>query len=75
MCTIVADISELVHSLQPQRSPDGIVYYDIDYEVILLFGLTELKAQIKWVHKVRLVIVLVLSELYRLHGVQGVEKR
>ena len=75
MCTVVADISGLVHSLQPQLSPDGVVYYDIDYKVILLFGLTELKAQIKWVHKVRLIIVPVLSKLYRLHGDQGVEKR
>jgi hypothetical protein len=75
MCTIVANTSKLVHSLQPQVSPDGIIYYDMDYEVILLFGLTELKAQISWMHKVRLVILPVSSKVYHLHSVQGVEKR
>lgn len=75
MCTVVANTSKLVHSLQPQVSPYGIVYYDLVYEVILLFGLTELKAQISWMHKVRLVTVPLLSKLYHLHGVQGVEKR
>jgi hypothetical protein len=75
MCTIVANTSKLVHSLQPQVSPGGIIYYDMDYEVILLFGLTELKAQISWMHKVRLVILPVSSKVYHLHSVQGVEKR
>jgi len=51
MCTVVANTSKLVHSLQPQVSPDGIVYYHLEYEVILLFGLSELKAQISWMHK------------------------
>ena len=73
MCTIVANTSKLVHSLQPEVAPDGGVYYELDCEVILLFGLTEFKAQISWMDKVRL--VLVSSKLYRLHTVQGVEKR
>ena len=74
MCTIVANTSKLVHSLEPQVSPDGMLYYDLEYEVILLFGLTELKAQISWMHEVR-VIMPVSGGLYRLHSVQGVERR
>ena len=75
MCTIVANTSKLVHSLQPQVAPDGDVYYELDCEVILLFGLTEFKAQISWMDKVRLVLVPVSSKLYHLHTIQGVEKR
>ncbi|KAI9573194.1 hypothetical protein HD554DRAFT_2059684 [Boletus coccyginus] len=51
MCTVVGNTSKLVHSLQPQVAPDMTVYYDLDYDVILLFGLTELKAQISWMHE------------------------
>jgi len=51
LCTIVANTSKLVHSLQPQVAPDGGVYFELDCEVILLFGLTELKAQISWMDK------------------------
>ena len=75
MCTIVANTSKLVHFLQPQMGHDGHFYYHLNYEVVLLFGLTELKAQISWMHKVRPVIVPVSSKLYHLHSVQGVEKR
>ncbi|KAN0081557.1 hypothetical protein V8E55_009181 [Tylopilus felleus] len=51
MCNVVANPSELAHSLQPKMAPDGSVYYRMQYNVILLFGLTELKAQISWKHK------------------------
>ena len=56
MCEVTADVSELVQSLQPQRAADGSKYYEIRYEIVLLFGLTELKAQIRWMDKVRFVI-------------------
>ena len=62
MCNVSANTSQLVRSLRPQRAPGGGVYYQFDYDVVLLFGLTELKAQISWMHEVRLVIVL--SRLY-----------
>lgn len=32
----------------PQTAPSGAEFYRIDYDVVLLFGLTELKAQISW---------------------------
>ncbi|KAG6334776.1 hypothetical protein ID866_4309 [Astraeus odoratus] len=41
--------SRLARKLYPKRSKDGATYYVIDIKVILLFGLTELKAQVSWV--------------------------
>ncbi|KIK93911.1 hypothetical protein PAXRUDRAFT_12380, partial [Paxillus rubicundulus Ve08.2h10] len=48
MCTVVANTSKLIHSINPLRSLNGGTYYRLDIDVILLFGLTELKAQISW---------------------------
>ncbi|KIJ17541.1 hypothetical protein PAXINDRAFT_167554 [Paxillus involutus ATCC 200175] len=50
LCTVHANTSKIIGSLHPQQSehsPTG-VYYKIKFDVILLFGLTELKAQISW---------------------------
>ena len=57
MCNVIADTSKLVRSLHQQQSPEGHRYLSLDYDVILLFGLTELKAQISWDEMVRLIIV------------------
>ncbi|KAI9573191.1 hypothetical protein HD554DRAFT_2059675 [Boletus coccyginus] len=51
MCNVNANTSELVRSLRPQKARNGKVYYHFDYDIVLLFGLTELKAQISWMHK------------------------
>ncbi|KAI6123788.1 hypothetical protein EDD16DRAFT_608175 [Pisolithus croceorrhizus] len=49
LCTIFADTSKLTSSLQPCQRPNGLaVYYTLTFDVIMLFGLTELKAQISW---------------------------
>lgn len=48
LCTIEVDLSKLGHSLGPHRGKDGRVYYKASFEVALLFGLTELKAQLCW---------------------------
>ncbi|KAE9395088.1 hypothetical protein BT96DRAFT_923111 [Gymnopus androsaceus JB14] len=46
-CTVTADISQV--SPKRLRNPrNGLIYYETEYDVILLFGLTELKAQIAW---------------------------
>lgn len=58
LCNVSANTSQLVRSLCPLRAPGGGVYYHFDYDIVLLFGLTELKAQISWMHEVRIVIVL-----------------
>ncbi|KAG6382092.1 hypothetical protein JVT61DRAFT_733 [Boletus reticuloceps] len=39
--------------MQPHQLPDGGgTYYSILFYVVLLFGLTELKAQISWIDNV-----------------------
>ncbi|KIJ11257.1 hypothetical protein PAXINDRAFT_15797 [Paxillus involutus ATCC 200175] len=49
LCSVRADTSKLAHSMQPHYLPDGGgTYYSIFFYVVLLFGLTELKAQISW---------------------------
>ena len=46
LCTIEADLSKIV--LQPMRSPNGMVFYRLDYDIVLLFGTTEFKALVSW---------------------------
>ncbi|KAI6029300.1 hypothetical protein BKA83DRAFT_4216861 [Pisolithus microcarpus] len=48
MCTIRADTSKLAPIMQSHQLPGGGVYYSMWIEVIILFGLTELRAQISW---------------------------
>jgi hypothetical protein len=50
LCIVQADMSHIV--LQPQRGKKGAIYYRLDYDIVLLFGLTELKAQICWTEDV-----------------------
>ena len=57
MCNVTADTSKLVRSLRPQQSRGGEEYYCLNVDVILLFGLTELKAQISWDEMVRFIII------------------
>ena len=38
--------------LSPSYGSDGARYYTMSYKVVLLFGLTELAAQIAWVENV-----------------------
>jgi hypothetical protein len=48
LCTIRADTSKIAEKLTPKRSAEGSTYYAMEIKVILLFGLTELKAVISW---------------------------
>ncbi|KAF8132019.1 hypothetical protein EV363DRAFT_1479998 [Boletus edulis] len=48
LCNVFADTSAIAHSLRPQRGHGGDNYYSLYFDVILLLGLTELKAQISW---------------------------
>ncbi|PFH46144.1 hypothetical protein AMATHDRAFT_8154 [Amanita thiersii Skay4041] len=47
LCEISADLTPIKSSIKPQYK-ESTPYYVIDYDVILLFGLTELRAQIGW---------------------------
>jgi hypothetical protein len=55
LCIVTADTSELASNLRARRSINNMPpYYRIKCDVILLFGLTELKAQIAWMEDVRI---------------------
>ena len=57
LCTIEVDLSHL--PLPPLSKPSGEgIYYHLDLDVILLFGLTELKAMVAWKESVSPVLVL-----------------
>jgi len=47
LCTIEADLSRVPLLPRPTASGYGS-FYRVDYDIILLFGLTELKAQVAW---------------------------
>ncbi|KAL1700716.1 hypothetical protein EV121DRAFT_213593 [Schizophyllum commune] len=55
LCTVKADVTSAVSRLAPRCRADGRTYYQLEYEVVLLFGLTELKAQLRWFANVRVV--------------------
>jgi len=48
LCTVWADTSAVSPTVHRER---GRRYYTIEYDVVLLFGLTELQAHIRWVEK------------------------
>lgn len=47
-CRVTADTSVVAKSLKPRRCSDGTYYYQLSYDVVMLFGMTELKAQLAW---------------------------
>jgi len=49
VCTVTADTSQMVRTMAPKRGTSGVYYYHQNFDTILMFGLTELKAQISWV--------------------------
>lgn len=51
VCIVKADTSSVKASVN--KSTTGVTYYRIRFDVILLFGLTELKAQIAYLEDVR----------------------
>jgi hypothetical protein len=71
LCTIEMDLSHL--PLPPLSKPSGEgIYYRIDYEVILLFGLTELQAMVAWKENVSPILGYCIQFL---PVCQGVERR
>ena len=42
LCSIEADLS---HLPSPVQNKSSVLFYRLDYELVLLFGLTEMKAQ------------------------------
>lgn len=53
LCTVSADVSQFKKFARPLTNPtNGKKYYQWNFDVILLFGLTELKAQVAWMENV-----------------------
>lgn len=52
LCTVIADTSQIGRTLRPQRGLMGIPFYSREFSIVLLFGLTELKAQLCWMEDV-----------------------
>ncbi|KZP02189.1 hypothetical protein FIBSPDRAFT_771053, partial [Athelia psychrophila] len=52
LCVIEADTHEVANAAWPLVGLNGRVYYQMEYSIVLLFGLTELKAQICWIENV-----------------------
>ena len=56
LCTIEADLSRV--PMLPRRKAAGKgIFYRIGYDIILMFGMTELKAQIAWKEGVSVVSI------------------
>jgi hypothetical protein len=49
---VLADISRVKQKLKCQIGRNHHIYYDLKYDIVLLFGLAELKAQISWMDDV-----------------------
>ena len=47
LCIVKGDTTEICKSLRPQLEA-ATSFYEIDFEVVLALGLTELKAHICW---------------------------
>ena len=74
LCWIKANVP-----MRPQRCAKGKgknrqYFFRMDYDIVLLFGLTELKAQIAWKENVSLPN-LSLSKNWLIDSIKGVEKR
>ncbi|KAK2462940.1 hypothetical protein APHAL10511_005138 [Amanita phalloides] len=49
LCVMTADVSGVKESIRPKINPKTrCMYYELKFDIILLFGLTELRAQIAW---------------------------
>ena len=51
LCTVEADLLNAVSG--PLKGFQGKMYYQANYEIVLLLGSTELKAQVAWKENVR----------------------
>jgi len=73
LCTIEVDLSHLPLSPRPKYSGAGKIYR-IDYDIVLLFGLTELQAMLAWKEDVGPLFPLYCILCFLL-CFQGVEQR
>ncbi|KIM46840.1 hypothetical protein M413DRAFT_264068 [Hebeloma cylindrosporum] len=46
LCNISANVSHVPQPLK--EGPNGDMYHEVEYDIVLMFGLTELKVQVAW---------------------------
>jgi hypothetical protein len=61
LCIVSADTSQVLKTMR--RGPSGAKYYVQEFSIVVLLGLTELKAQISWVENVCLPLICVQTRL------------
>ncbi|KAK0471607.1 hypothetical protein IW261DRAFT_1405758 [Armillaria novae-zelandiae] len=64
LCTITANTQQAAKTIKPQIGPGKRTFYQLDYDVVLLFGLTELQAYVSWNHRVCIFIITSCSHFY-----------
>jgi hypothetical protein len=53
LCEVTADLFDAKKSVLPEMNlMTGELYYRLHFDIVLLFGLTELKAQMAWMENV-----------------------
>jgi len=73
LCSIQVDLSHLPLSPLSKYSGRGTCYY-FEYDIVLLFGLTELQAVVAWKENVSLLFVFLRPFVF-IECCQGVERR
>lgn len=48
LCNVHADTSKVASTISPRRGYAGLQFYRQQFSIILMFGLTELQAQLSW---------------------------
>ena len=74
LCTIQVDLSHLPLSRQRRHSGKG-TFYCVEYDTVLLFGLTGFKAAIAWKENVSPSLLIVHWINFYQQLCQGVERR
>lgn len=52
LCTLTADLSAIAPSLQQKRVLHGKMYYQVEFDVCVFFGGTQVRARLQWYDKV-----------------------
>ena len=59
-----ADLTQLCNTAQPSLGPNGIYYYNVEFEIVLNFGLTEFSAVTRWTRNVSGTPLIIVQPTY-----------
>lgn len=57
LCTVTADLSTLTMITRESTGPDGRKFWNVDYAIVVSFGLTEFEARLEWVENVSCILL------------------